>query len=387
MKTTVRHRLLLLNSSAEPFGSERALVDLACELRGVGHQVLIAVPEDGPAVELFGAHDLDVAVCDQLPVLRRSQGRRAPLDAAAAMARPPRQVVRLARDFGPTVVYSNTTHTLAGPGIARAVGCAHVWHVREIERAPQAARRAWGRILLASGVVIAISRAVARALFSPGTLRRNLDRRIHVAHDGIAVDTFSWSPAEVPDGQRPTVVLPGRITPWKGQDVAARAVIAAALPVVLEIIGTTTTVRDAGWSDDVIRPLVTGSDRVKLRGPVDTPADIYRDATFLLQASTGEEPFGRTVVEAMASGVIPIVSDRGGPIEVVRDARDGFVYRHGDESALLAAIERAASTAPGELADMSRDGRQRVMQCFTAARNAQQISTRVLAPLGAQERK
>jgi glycosyltransferase involved in cell wall biosynthesis len=49
---------------------------------------------------------------------------------------------------------------------------------------------------------------------------------------------------------------------------------------------------------------------------------------------------GNVVLEAMASGVPPIVSDRGGPREIVQDGVTGFVTKARHVPDLLAAIER-----------------------------------------------
>ena len=55
------------------------------------------------------------------------------------------------------------------------------------------------------------------------------------------------------------------------------------------------------------------------------------------------ETFGNAVLEAMASGVAPIVVDRGGVVELVEDGRTGRVVPAGDAEALATAIVELAA--------------------------------------------
>ncbi len=52
------------------------------------------------------------------------------------------------------------------------------------------------------------------------------------------------------------------------------------------------------------------------------------------------EPFGLVVVEAMALGVAVVVSDSGGPAEIVEDGASGLHFRTGDPASLAAAVVR-----------------------------------------------
>jgi glycosyltransferase involved in cell wall biosynthesis len=73
------------------------------------------------------------------------------------------------------------------------------------------------------------------------------------------------------------------------------------------------------------------------------------------------EPFGLTMIEAMATGTPVIAMARGSVPEVVADGETGFVCRTIDE--MVAAVERAGDIDRGAC-------RQRVEQLFTASRMA-----------------
>jgi glycosyltransferase involved in cell wall biosynthesis len=113
-----------------------------------------------------------------------------------------------------------------------------------------------------------------------------------------------------------------------------------------------------------------GMDDHRLSQAIDTSPyqdGIYRtgfrqDACALIAAcdasvlpSTRREGLPKTVIEAMAYGVPPVVTDTGGSAELVVDGESGLVVPPGDATALATAIQRlvddrAAARAMGRLA-------------------------------------
>lgn len=63
----------------------------------------------------------------------------------------------------------------------------------------------------------------------------------------------------------------------------------------------------------------------------------------LLMTPHWVEAFGNVVIEALACGVPVITYDGGGPAEIVRDGRDGFVVAPRDVDALVDAVGRIAT--------------------------------------------
>ena len=68
-------------------------------------------------------------------------------------------------------------------------------------------------------------------------------------------------------------------------------------------------------------------------------ADAYASADFFVFPST-TDTFGNVVLEAQASGLPVIVSDVGGPRDLVQHARDGFITKALDAGELAEAIRR-----------------------------------------------
>lgn len=69
------------------------------------------------------------------------------------------------------------------------------------------------------------------------------------------------------------------------------------------------------------------------RSPADLDA-IRRQCAVYVHTSLRPEPFGRTIIEAMAAGLCPVVPDTGSGTRLVEHGVSGMVYRAGDRDSL-----------------------------------------------------
>jgi glycosyltransferase involved in cell wall biosynthesis len=129
----------------------------------------------------------------------------------------------------------------------------------------------------------------------------------------------------------------GRIHPDKGTSEAIEVARRAGMPLVIAGI-----VHDDAYYAREVGPHVDG-DRVRFVGAVDRTegARLLGGATALLHLVNFAEPFGLSMVEAMATGTPVIATRRGSVPEVVDDGVTGFIVRDAAEAA--AAIPRAAA--------------------------------------------
>lgn len=146
-------------------------------------------------------------------------------------------------------------------------------------------------------------------------------------------------------GKAPLLLLPGRLTGWKGQRETIRALAAlgetgTALPHLL-LVG------DAQGRDAYVRELdelattLGVADRVHQVGHcTDMPAALAL-CDLVLTPSVEPEAFGRTAAEAGAMGRLVIATDHGGAREVVLDGETGWRVAPGDPAALATAIAAA----------------------------------------------
>jgi len=145
-------------------------------------------------------------------------------------------------------------------------------------------------------------------------------------HHGIDMTAFELGP-----GGGPLVFL-GRIHRDKGTATAIEVARQAGAPLVIAGI-----VQDAEYFEREVEPHLDGEE-VSYIGPVD-PARRQRllgGARALLHLIDFEEPFGLSVVEAMACGTPVIAHARGSMREIVRHGINGFFVAGPAES--LAAV-------------------------------------------------
>jgi glycosyltransferase involved in cell wall biosynthesis len=161
--------------------------------------------------------------------------------------------------------------------------------------------------------------------------RSSVVEYIATVHHGIDMAEFdsSTSPGE-------DLVVFGRIHPDKG--IADAIDIARRAGRRLVICGI---VQDAVYFAERIEPRIDG-DRVVYRGSVgpEERSDVLAAAAVLLHPIHFDEPFGLSVVEAMACGTPVVAYRRGSMPELIDEGVTGFLADDEDEA--VAAVDRAA---------------------------------------------
>lgn len=96
---------------------------------------------------------------------------------------------------------------------------------------------------------------------------------------------------------------------------------------------------------------------VRCLGPLrrEQVAETLRQTDFFLDLSD-YQAFGRTGLEAMACGCIPLLPDKGGPAEFVTEGVNGFLMNTADDQDVLAALDAAIRLQPRELQAMRLAG-------------------------------
>jgi glycosyltransferase involved in cell wall biosynthesis len=142
-------------------------------------------------------------------------------------------------------------------------------------------------------------------------------------HHGIRLDEFPFDPVGADD-----LLFFGRIHPDKG----AREAIAVArqLGRRLHLYGV---VQDEGYHQREVLPHIDGETAI-YHGPVGGKArqDALGKAHALLHLINFDEPFGLSVIEAMACGTPVIAINRGSMPELIDHGRTGFLVHSQDEA-------------------------------------------------------
>jgi len=164
----------------------------------------------------------------------------------------------------------------------------------------------------------------------------NLDY-VATIHHGIDLSEFDLE-------RRPGSYLLffGRIHPDKGTVEAIEVAERVGMPLTIAGI-----VQDREYFERLVEPQIDG-ERVRYVGPVgpDRRGEMLGGARALLHLVNFDEPFGFSVVEAMACGTPVVASARGSMPEIVRDGENGFLVGSLDEAVAAVhasvAFDRAA---------------------------------------------
>ncbi len=148
-------------------------------------------------------------------------------------------------------------------------------------------------------------------------------------HHGIDVESFEIGPG----GE--SLVFFGRIHPDKGTALAIEVAAEAGRPLVIAGI-----IQDREYFEASVEPHIDG-ERVVYLGPVgpERRQSVLGDATALLHLIDFDEPFGFSVVEAMACGTPVIAHPRGSMPEIIEPGVNGFLVSNRNEA--VDAVESA----------------------------------------------
>jgi len=235
-------------------------------------------------------------------------------------------------------------------------------------------KRRYNAVMARGEIVIAASRFVAGLVHERHGVPED---RIRVIGRGI--DPAVWDPDSVvgdrlarlaaawrlPDGM-PTVVLPGRLTGWKGQEVVLRAAARLARrDVCVVLVGAEQGRGRYGRRLIRLAHTLGIAERVRMVGNCDDMPAAMMLSDVVVHASVRPEAFGRVVIEAQAMGRPVIASDLGGPVETVEHGVTGWRVPPGDAAALAAAIDAALALDPQARAALAVRARAAVLHRYT----------------------
>jgi glycosyltransferase involved in cell wall biosynthesis len=357
-------------------GSDRGLFDVVAHLPRDRFEPLMLLREGDPLAARYREHGVAVETFALTPPRR-----------ALEFAKQVRfflhfwpSVFRLARTirrFDADVVHVNTLFNLQGPFAACLARRPLVWHVRELLPDSRVFRLlAWlvGRM---STRIVAMSNAIADELgLAPG--------RVRVVFGSADLSQFTGLPpretARATLGLDPgaqALFCPGRFEHWKGQHVLVESLpeVFTAQPGAVALFAGAPAVNKPEYYEGLVKRCeeLGIADRVRFLGRRDDVPVIMAASDVLVLPSVTPEPFGLTVVEAMAAGRPVVATAAGGPLDSVADEETGLLARPSDPHDLAAKICTLLAD-PERARAMGEAGRTRARELFATDREVREMA-------------
>ena len=331
-------------------GAERGTVELAGALVEAGWTSCVA-SGGGPLereIARAGATHLTLPLASKNPLIMR---------------RNTVELVRLIRQFGVDIVHARSrAPAWSACAAARASGRCFVTTFHNAYGARTALKRRYNSVMARGDRVIAISDFVADHVANVYGVGRD---RLRTIPRGVDLEIFNpnrvgaqriinlarqW---RLPDGM-PVVMLPGRLTRWKGGlDFIAAVAKLGRRDICCVLVGSA---QRRGFR----RELETAIRDNELAGVFriveecrDMPA-AYMLADVVVSASSDPEGFGRIIVEAQAMGRPVIATDHGGARETIVPGVTGWLVPPRKPAALAAAIGEALSITVEERQQLAK---------------------------------
>lgn len=353
-------RLLILCEYPTLLGGERSMLATLDTIAAAGIDVHVAGPGAGPLADALQANGVSHVGWE----VRGTDGQRSPLGELRETLH------ELLRDVRPDLLHANSLSTarVSGP-VASEMGVRSIGHLRDIIRLSRQAVAD----LNCHDRLLAVSQATRDHHVAQGVDAA----RLSVVHNGVDLDAFRPRPAtgylhlelHLPALTR-LIASIGQLGLRKATDVALAAAMQAAHgrpDVHWLVVGERTS--DKQESRDFERllhniaaePPLAG--RVHFLGTRGDVAPLMNEAVLLVHAAR-QEPLGRVLLEAAASGLPVVATDVGGTREIFPSDADGAVLVPADDRHALAETVTTVLDDDARRESLGRGGRRRAEAAF-----------------------
>ena len=252
-------------------------------------------------------------------------------------------------------------------------------------------KKFYNSIMLKSSIIIAGSNFIFRHINENYEKYLNPRNKLMVIFRGINLDYYNrqnisesrltklaleWKLEQ----SKPIILLPGRLTRWKGQEIFIEA-----LNILLEdhhqsnfqaiILGS-----DQG-RNVYSKKLLSLVERYQLKNKIkfisfckEMPL-AYALSDLIVSSSIEPEAFGRVAVEAQAMTKVIIASDIGGSNETILKEKSGFLFKSGDPRELAKVLNRSLELDKEALYSIGNEGRKNVTRKFDVDKMCQTTFT------------
>ncbi|MDC1077306.1 glycosyltransferase family 4 protein [Candidatus Pelagibacter sp.] len=241
-------------------------------------------------------------------------------------------------------------------------------------------KKFYNSVMVRSDLIIAGSNFIFSHIKENYTKYLDAKKKLLVIFRGINVDYFEPTTKLDVDEKKllkkwqiekdkKIILLPGRLTEWKGQEVFIEAInlvnIELGYQAFYAVILGSNQGRDL-YKKKIIRLTEQHrlNNQVKFIDHCDDMALAYKVSDIVISASIEPEAFGRVAVEAQSMEKPIIASDIGGSNETVIDEKTGFLFESNNTKSLSKKILKVLSMDEASLQSIGKEGRKNIIQKF-----------------------
>jgi len=241
-------------------------------------------------------------------------------------------------------------------------------------------KKFYNSVMVRSDLIIAGSNFIFSHIKDNYTKYLNAKKKLLVIFRGINVDYFDPTTKLDSDEKKllkkwqiekdkKIILLPGRLTGWKGQEVFIEAINLVNIELGYEAFYAVILGSDQG-RDLYKKKLIRITEQHRLNNQVkfidhcNDMALAYKVSDIVISASIDPEAFGRVAVEAQSMEKPIIASDIGGSNETIIDEKTGFLFESSNAKSLSEKILKVLSMDETLLQSIGKEGRKNIIQKF-----------------------
>ena len=241
-------------------------------------------------------------------------------------------------------------------------------------------KKFYNSVMVRSDLIIAGSNFIFSHIKDNYTKYLNAKKKLLVIFRGINVDYFDPTTKLDSDEKKllkkwqiekdkKIILLPGRLTGWKGQEVFIEAINLVNIELGYEAFYAVILGSDQG-RDLYKKKLIRITEQHRLNNQVkfidhcNDMALAYKVSDIVISASIEPEAFGRVAVEAQSMEKPIIASDIGGSNETIIDEKTGFLFKSSNAKSLSEKILKVLSMDETLLQSIGKEGRKNIIQKF-----------------------
>ena len=241
-------------------------------------------------------------------------------------------------------------------------------------------KKLYNSVMVRSDLIIAGSNFIFSHIKENYSNYLNQKKKLLVVFRGINVDYFDpTTKLETEEKKllkqweiekdKKIILLPGRLTTWKGQEVFIEAINLVNIELGYEAFYAVILGSDQG-RDLYKKKLIRLSEQYRLTKQlrfIDHCKDMalaYKVSDIIVSASIEPEAFGRVAVEAQSMEKPIIASNIGGSNETVIDEKTGYLYEAGNAKSLSKKILKTLTIDEAQLKSIGIEGRKNIVQKF-----------------------